>query len=86
VFSRPFHLIYQPFEYLPRAAVHSLAPIHTGEHKIRLYLNTHSDVVGKPEGKVQFGRLGCRMEYDRQCTYNVTLMRVRAAIVAVEKV
>jgi len=55
----------------------SLAPLHTGEHKIRIRLNKYSNVVGKPEGKVQFGRPGCRMEYDRQCTYNVTLKGVR---------
>jgi len=33
----------------------------------------------------KFGRRGCGRLEDWQCTYNVTLRRVRANIVAVEK-
>jgi len=41
--------------------------------------------TGKNSMYQEFGRTGCGHLEDRECTCNVTLRRVRATIVAVEK-
>ena len=49
-------------------------------HTCRLYSHNESSVHGH-----ELFENNVKCQQDRQCTYNVTLRRVRATIVAVEK-
>ena len=86
VFSCQYHSTNAPYSSFKRCSYQMEKRAKTAKHRTEQYFRLFNHYRGK------YGRVVCqghsyhnRSKQDRQCTYNVTLRRVRATIVAVEK-